>query len=111
MTDERVEKIARVVDSDAWAYFDRDGGQHNATDLLRFEARKQRSVRKAREIIALFGEEGGRDYVPPDWSFLWFCSRHFHPSRRHTITDAELLSIVEYHPALRDLTHPRGEMK
>lgn len=34
-------------------------------------------------------------------AFLAFCRRHFDACRRNTVTDAELLSMVEFHPALR----------
>jgi hypothetical protein len=48
-----LEAVARVIDPDAWAYFDTDAGQHNTTDLLRFDAWKQSSLRKAKAILAL----------------------------------------------------------
>lgn len=47
------EEIARVIDPDAWAYFDTDAGQHNGVDLLRFAAWKQSSLRKADQCLAL----------------------------------------------------------
>lgn len=47
------EAVARVVDPDAWAYFDSGAGQRYDTDLLRFDQWKQSSLAKADAIIAL----------------------------------------------------------
>lgn len=46
-----IEAVARIIDPDAWAYFDHDAGQHSTTDLLRFSAWKQSSIRKAKAAI------------------------------------------------------------
>ena len=44
------EEVARIIDPDAWAYF--GTGHHNSADLLRFDAWKQSSLRKADDILA-----------------------------------------------------------
>lgn len=47
------EALARVIDPEAWAYFDTGAGQHYGTDLLRFERWKQSSLTKADAILAM----------------------------------------------------------
>ena len=47
------EALARVVDPDAWSYFDSGAGQRYDVDLLRFDQWKQSSLAKADAIIAL----------------------------------------------------------
>ena len=47
------EAVARIIDPEAWAYFDSGAGQRYDVDLLRFDQWKQSSLAKADAILAL----------------------------------------------------------
>ena len=47
------EAVARIIDPEAWAYFDSGAGQRYDTDLLRFDQWKQSSLAKADAILAM----------------------------------------------------------
>jgi hypothetical protein len=51
-TTELREKVARIIDPEAWLYFDRPGEKTTA-DILRFDTWKQSSLRKADSLLAL----------------------------------------------------------
>ncbi len=75
LADRLVEQIARIIDPEAWAYFDgTPAGQRNTTDLLRYEAWQHSSLRKARKILSLdaLRSEGWRpiESAPDDEPWL-----------------------------------------